>query len=39
MDKKKIVALVAAISAFVVSVVPLIAELINKIIETKGVLF
>lgn len=37
MDKKKIVALVAAVSAFLVSVVPLIAELISKIIENmKG---
>lgn len=37
MDKKKIVALVAAVSAFLVAVVPLVAELVTNIIEmTKG---
>lgn len=37
MDKKKIIALVAAVSAFLVSVVPLVAELINSIISNwKG---
>nr|CAI9750244.1 hypothetical protein OBXNPYZZ_OBXNPYZZ_CDS_0006 [Microvirus sp.] len=39
MDKKKLVALVAAVSAFLVAVVPLISELLTKIIENwKGVI-
>ena len=41
MNKKKVVALVAAVSALLVSAVPLVAKLITSIVETwkmKGVI-
>ena len=34
MDKKKVTALVAAVSAFLVAVVPLVAKLVTALIET-----
>lgn len=33
MDKKKIIAVVAAVSAFLIAVIPVVSELIQKILE------
>ena len=41
MNKKKVIAVVAAVSAFLVSAVPLVAKLISSLVETwkmKGVI-